>query len=158
MLFYLVLCCFCFVLFLLLFVLFFCFEKNCFVLVFILICFVFVFTYTEYVLFVLMTAFLQHDNPHMRTCFRRMPMSLSACARSMFEWHNDTLNIHSHLSAAIVYAVYGVWLWQRFAPLRANNLVMATHLPLVVGIFVCAWLCSALYHTFRAHSLKTFNW
>ena len=34
---------------------------------------------------------------------------------------------------------------------------LATTFPWLVAIFVMAWLCSAMYHTMRAHSLPTFN-
>jgi adiponectin receptor len=99
---------------------------------------------------------LHGDNPHIKSCFRHMPLDAKACCRSVLAWHNDTMNIWTHLTAAIIYAAIA---WHMLAILAEEGASAADlwHWTCVAAAFVVTWLCSAMYHTFRAHSGAVFT-
>jgi adiponectin receptor len=99
---------------------------------------------------------LHGDNPHVRSCFRPMPLTLRECLASVFSWHNDTMNIWTHLMASFVYFVVGAYI---IAVLHHEGASAddVWHWSAMNAAFVLTWFASAVYHTMRAHSMRVFS-
>ncbi|KAH0131030.1 hypothetical protein KCU67_g16815, partial [Aureobasidium melanogenum] len=50
-------------------------------------------------------AFWQKDSPHIHTGYRPLTGSWSQSIKSIFRWHNETINIHSHSIGSIIFAI-----------------------------------------------------
>ncbi|KAI0631080.1 HlyIII-domain-containing protein [Trametes polyzona] len=96
----------------------------------------------------------QRDNEYILTGYRRATASWRACAASVFGYlHNETVNIHSHLGGAVLFAAFLV----SFPTVYFSHYESTTWADMAVFmIFLCAAIfclfSSAFYHTFSAHS------
>ena len=84
------------------------------------------------------------DNDQIIYGYRPTPLTFTRACFSIFEWHNETLNIWSHLLATVLF----VWL-----------LLSATEWPTI--IFLCASTClfatSAAFHTLLCMNKFTYD-
>ncbi|KAH9855334.1 HlyIII-domain-containing protein [Lenzites betulinus] len=96
----------------------------------------------------------QQDNEYILTGYRRATASWRTCAASVFGYlHNETVNIHSHLGGAIIFAA----LLFSFPKVYFVHYESTTWADMAVFVvFLCAAIfclfSSAFYHTFSAHS------
>ncbi|TBU44749.1 HlyIII-domain-containing protein [Dichomitus squalens] len=96
----------------------------------------------------------QRDNEYILTGYRRATGSWRACAASVFGYlHNETVNIHSHLGGAVLFAMFlftfpSVFLVHYESTSWADRAVFVIFLSAAV---FCLF-SSAFYHTFSAHS------
>ena len=86
-------------------------------------------------------------NPYVKTGYRQ-PTTLYKTFISAFEWHNDTLNIYSHLLPALF------WLYSSFTCVKEDYYMKAN--PLTQGVILysyfgatCMGLSSGIAHTFH---------
>ncbi|KAJ7054143.1 hemolysin-III related-domain-containing protein [Mycena amicta] len=114
----------------------------------------------------------QLDNAGIRTGYRRLTYSWFGCLSTLSWWHNETVNIWSHLLGAIGVVGVSTLLFQSKYPHESNNLsefaLLGVSWPLtgpsgatssdttllmvfLAGAFVC-FLCSALFHSSTCHS------
>ncbi|KAF2070286.1 hypothetical protein CYY_008392 [Polysphondylium violaceum] len=116
-----------------------------------------------------------NENPFIKTGFRENTQnSFIECTKSCFQLHNDTLNIWSHLIAALFY----IYLFFKSISIILNNnsnsnsdqiaahddiLFNSADAPsnfnLLFFLFSC-FLCftaSSIYHTYRSHSVPVFK-
>ena len=86
----------------------------------------------------------QFAHPFIRTGYRRCPCnSTGTCARSVLKWHNESMNIWTHLVPGSLYLLYAVW--GLSSGMDVGTLVMA----------VCCFfgfIASSLFHTMVCHS------
>jgi adiponectin receptor len=93
------------------------------------------------------------DNCHMRSGFRNTPSnSFRYCVSTVFTLHNDTLNIWTHLAAAVTYGMFAFYTYT----LRSQCDETAWKWLYVVFGYISVFLASAAYHTFRCHSVDAF--
>ncbi|KAJ7064920.1 hemolysin-III related-domain-containing protein [Mycena amicta] len=95
------------------------------------------------------------DNEWIVGGYRRIQYSWRGCLESVFGYlHNETVNIHSHLGGAVLFAYFLVTFQETF--LKPYPTTWADSLAL--GIFLsCAIFCllsSAIFHTSACHSEK----
>ncbi|KAH8101140.1 hemolysin-III related-domain-containing protein [Cristinia sonorae] len=104
----------------------------------------------------------RRDNEYIVTGYRRLQYSWRGCAASVYGYlHNETVNIHSHLLGALLFA----WLLGTFQQVYFSHYEHTTWIDSAVfGIFlgsaVICLLGSASYHTCCIHSMevaKRFN-
>ncbi|KAF7950853.1 uncharacterized protein EAE97_002405 [Botrytis byssoidea] len=95
----------------------------------------------------------RQDNEYILTGYRPETKSSLRSFRSVFHLHNETVNIHSHLIGAILFALLPIYIYHTLLP-RYHD---ATTADLVVfalffgGVAVCFGL-SFVYHTLNNHS------
>ena len=102
----------------------------------------------------------QQDNAYILTGYRPASYSVSHSLRSMFEVHNETVNINSHLLGALMFLVLPIWGFE-ISAWRAYVSSSTTHVPLTwlfrspadvlpfLPFFIGAVIClttSALFH------------
>jgi hypothetical protein len=95
-------------------------------------------------------------SPYIHTGYR-LHHPVAACLASMFQLHNETLNIWSHLAAFMVWVPLA---WEaarghEFDALSASSKVVATAV-LVLGSLLP--LCSAVAHTLHPASVRMYVW
>ncbi len=99
------------------------------------------------------------DNVYLKTGYRVMPScSRQHCISSLFYWHNETINIWSHLFPSICYLLYAVFLLVtqgRYTGVRNTS-------DLVVDVLfcLCASCCffnSSLFHSFRCNHVHDYQ-
>lgn len=95
------------------------------------------------------------DNPWIRSGYRPVSNSANACFRSWVRLHNEVVNIHSHLFAAIAFLLAEAYILE---PLSSKYPRVSVGDYAVLTIFLSsATICfglSAAYHTFICHSQK----
>ncbi|CAH7680928.1 hemolysin-III related-domain-containing protein [Phakopsora pachyrhizi] len=111
----------------------------------------------------------RQDNPHIRTGYRQNLPRMTACIKSVFSYfHNETVNIHTHLWGAITFIFLILTLQNpsRFVPLGYSIFTRGSGRPDSVTwydtfVFGCFFLSgaaclgfSAMFHTFMCHSQK----
>jgi len=101
------------------------------------------------------------DNEYIRTGYRRELRSLVACLFSIFGYfHNETVNIHSHLWGAALFTFLALTTY----PFLATHASVTWKDIASISVFLCAavfcLLSSATFHCFSCHSRavsKRFN-
>lgn len=101
----------------------------------------------------------QQDNHHVRAGYRRASYSYRRSLRSVFQWHNESVNIWSHLvpamlSPPIAGLVYS-GLASRYDMASRGDVVAMSCFFLAVT--VCLTM-SASFHTFSNHSPAVAKW
>lgn len=95
----------------------------------------------------------QRDNHYIHSGYRRASYSYKRSFASIFHFHNETVNIWTHLIPAIVALPGGILLYQILKP-RYDRATAADILA-ISCFFLGAALClgmSAVYHTLSNHS------
>ncbi|THX28505.1 mPR-typeG-protein-coupled receptor [Aureobasidium pullulans] len=97
---------------------------------------------------------LARYNEHIRTGYRPLTGSWTQSLKSMFDWHNETVNIHSHSIGAIIFSIilpfhFYTTLYQ--AVPEAQPIDGVVFLIYFAGVAAC-FACSALFHTVGNHS------
>lgn len=87
------------------------------------------------------------DNNYLIYCHRPPLPSLSACFRSIFCMHTETINIWTHCIGCIVFITLAIVL-NLTQPNLEERLVL---IPFFIGIILCLGF-SALFHTLNCHS------
>lgn len=88
-------------------------------------------------------------NPYIHTGYRAPPHTWSQCLRSVLQFHNETLNIWTHLLGFIAFVILLLWDWNTISGLDfAVGLTVTT-------LYQACMILSAFYHTFNAHSQET---
>jgi len=99
---------------------------------------------------------LRNDNVFIVSGFREdTEYSFWRCLGTLFTLHNDTLNIWTHLIAAI-YQLYALFTMLNSSPVASA--AFSTRLAITIYL-LCCFLCfslSAAYHLFRSFSVKAF--
>ncbi|KAI0792384.1 HlyIII-domain-containing protein [Abortiporus biennis] len=97
----------------------------------------------------------QKDNEFILTGYRRVQNSFRGCAASVYGYlHNETVNIHSHLFGAVLFA----WLLATFRQVYFVHYDQTTWVDTAVFVIflsaamTCLFL-SAFYHTCTVHSM-----
>ncbi|KAK6211977.1 hypothetical protein LQW54_005504 [Pestalotiopsis sp. IQ-011] len=95
------------------------------------------------------------DNPWIRHGYRPVSNSARSCLRSWARLHNELVNIHSHLFAAVAFLFAEAYILE---PLHRKYSYVSGGDYAVLGIFLlAATVCfglSATYHTLISHSQK----
>jgi len=92
----------------------------------------------------------QRDNEYILTGYRRVQRSFRGCLASLFGYlHNETVNIHSHLSGAVLFAYL-------LCTSHSTHATTTWHDDAVFAIFLSSTifclLGSATMHAFSCHS------
>lgn len=87
----------------------------------------------------------QRTNPYIHTGYRA-PQTWVQCLRSVLQFHNETLNIWTHLLGAVAFLCLLLWDWN-----SAQGWDFAVILTCVT-LYQACMLLSAVFHTFNAHS------
>ncbi|EFP78692.2 uncharacterized protein PGTG_04648 [Puccinia graminis f. sp. tritici CRL 75-36-700-3] len=111
----------------------------------------------------------RQDNPYILTGYRPNLPSMVACLKSIFGYfHNETVNIHTHLWGAVLFCllIFSLSKPSQYIPWGIRSLVDGTSLSssvtwkdtFVFGTFFLSGMSclgfSALFHTFSCHSHK----
>ena len=97
----------------------------------------------------------QRSNPYIVTGYRDK-LGLLACIKSLLSFHNETVNIWTHLIGFVIFV--GLLAWDIFLvipQLRNHPAVGTSDILVLVGIVICYQACmflSSVYHTFCCHS------
>ncbi|KAL6306369.1 HlyIII-domain-containing protein [Sparassis latifolia] len=96
----------------------------------------------------------QKDNEYILTGYRRVQSSWRGCAASVFGYlHNETVNIHSHLGGAVLFAALLCTFQQvYFVHYESATAVDVVAFMIFLSSAVFCLLSSAFYHTFTVHS------
>jgi len=94
------------------------------------------------------------SNPYIVTGYRDK-LGLYACLKSLLSFHNETVNIWTHLIGFVIFV--GLLAWDVFLviPQLRSDAVGTSDILVLVGIVVCYQACmflSSVYHTFCCHS------
>lgn len=88
------------------------------------------------------------DNKYLKCGHRRPTYSFITCTRSIFQLHNETVNIWTHLLGGFYFAHLCLQLF--------NSTVLMSHDKWIIGLFLSsATLChimSTIYHIYNCHS------
>ena len=95
---------------------------------------------------------VRRSNPHLLSR-HRIHHTTSSILWSLFEWHNETINIWSHLIPA------GLFLHRLYQVLVTVDREATDHLLFSLYLASCCLLCtfSAVYHLFTSHSERVHN-
>ena len=94
----------------------------------------------------------RQDNMFILTHYRPISNSFSISFQSLFQLHNESVNIHSHLSGACIFfsIALSLYVFERHSVTWADTLAF---LFFFSGAVVCLSI-SSLYHTVSNHSRK----
>lgn len=96
------------------------------------------------------------QNQFIRTGYR-CNLALFGCARSVFQWNNETLNIWTHLSGLLVMvALFAHDVLYRLDEVSPSALDRAYCVVLCVA-YMTTLLLSVVYHTFNCHSERCYH-
>jgi len=87
----------------------------------------------------------QRTNPYIHTGYRA-PQTWTQCLGSVLQFHNETMNIWTHLLGAFVFLALLLWDWDSSSGWDFAVILM------VISLYQACMVLSALYHTFNAHS------
>jgi len=94
------------------------------------------------------------DNPFIISGYRSQ-LSFTDCIKSIFVFHNETLNIWTHLIGTVVFLLY--LLYAMVFIIRDESFTT----KLIFGIssitVISIYFSSALYHTFKCHSAEVYE-
>jgi adiponectin receptor len=79
--------------------------------------------------------------------------------RSLFYWHNESINVYSHLLGAIAFYIAGIVLYRRLRPLYKT--VSSEDVVVFACFFGGAIFClttSSMYHLVSNHSFAVSRW
>lgn len=102
-------------------------------------------------------ALLHDDNPYLFSGYRRMPIdSLWRCLVSVFQLHNETMNIHTHFLPLFLWLYFLVW---HILPHTEEEMAWADKAVFVYYLLgaSCTMILSAMYHTWRANSVPCYH-
>lgn len=94
----------------------------------------------------------QKTNPYIRSGYRET-QNWRQCLLSVLQFHNETLNIWTHLLGFVVFG--GLLFWDWYSPPTS---VTWQDFAVILTIITCYQACmilSAIYHTFTSHSRET---
>ncbi|KAG5464400.1 hypothetical protein LSCM1_00584 [Leishmania martiniquensis] len=95
----------------------------------------------------------QKYNPYIRGRYRAF-YSLEMCVKSLFGWHNESVNVCSHLLTFVAFLVFTVLLYTTVLS-KAVSAPSLGSAKLIYGIFcfgsLLCMLNSSLYHLFNGH-------
>ena len=94
----------------------------------------------------------QQDNRYIHTHYRHPSYSFLRSFQSLFYLNNESVNIHSHLWAALFFAFFGLSIY-----LSNHSLTTSADVLAFAAFFGGATLClgiSACYHTISNHSSR----
>jgi adiponectin receptor len=94
------------------------------------------------------------DNEYIRSGYRKPSYSSYRSMGDIINLHNETVNIWSHLSAAVLFSIYLIQFLVECDNLSTD--VMAV-LTFFLGVITCFTL-SSIHHLFSNHSKKVMNW
>jgi len=91
------------------------------------------------------------SNPYIRTGYRSA-QSLPQCLRSVFSFHNETLNIWTHLLGFVFFL--SILLWDFWAPPIPSRITWQDFavILIIIGCYQICMIMSAVFHTFTSHS------
>lgn len=91
------------------------------------------------------------SNPYIRTGYRS-GQSWPQCLRSIFAFHNETLNIWTHLLGFFFFLT--LLLWDVVSPPVPSRVTWAdfTVILVIIGCYQICMIMSAVFHTFSSHS------
>ncbi|TEY83982.1 hypothetical protein BOTCAL_0023g00010 [Botryotinia calthae] len=97
----------------------------------------------------------RQDNEFILTGYRLETKSSLRSLLSIFHLHNETINIHSHLAGAVLFALLPLYVYQMLLPryrdaTMADRVVFALFFAGVAGCFALSFS----YHTLNNHSHK----
>lgn len=97
----------------------------------------------------------EQNNPFILTSYRPISYSYPKSIQSLLYFHNQTINIYSHLIGLALFAIGALVLWHAYAfrhatPDWTDAVAFGTFFG---GLFLCLTL-SVAYHTFANHSEK----
>ncbi len=92
--------------------------------------------------------YIRRSNPYLQSRHRLHHGTLSQCAASLFTWHNESVNIWSHLVPAFLFIHLLVQVW--YDPMKRDE----SHIVFACYLGSCCLLCSfsSVYHLFSCHS------
>lgn len=94
----------------------------------------------------------RQDNHFIRTHYRPMSSSFFTSFQSIFQLHNESVNIHSHLSGAWIFLFIALSLYSlERHPVTSADII--AFLSFFSGAVMCLGI-SATYHTVSNHSPK----
>jgi adiponectin receptor len=96
----------------------------------------------------------QKDNEYIRSGYRKPSYSSHRSMRDIKHLHNETVNIWSHLLAAILFSIYLAQFLVECDDLSMDAVVV---LIFLLGVIACFTL-SSIHHLFSNHSKKVMNW
>ncbi|KYQ96643.1 putative basic-leucine zipper transcription factor [Tieghemostelium lacteum] len=113
---------------------------------------------------------MQKENPYIQSGFREHTNgSFWNCTKSIFQLHNDTFNIWTHLLGALYYLCFIInWLLLENTDtnnnINNNNNTSSNNSTLpkiylfyyLLSCFFC-FTASTIYHTYRSHSIQVFK-
>ena len=96
----------------------------------------------------------QRDNEYIRSGYRKPSYSSYRSVGDIVKLHNETVNIWSHLSAAVLFFIYLIQFLVECDNLSTDVMVV---LIFFLGVITCFAL-SSIYHLFSNHSKKVMDW
>jgi len=95
----------------------------------------------------------EQNNPFILTGYRPISLSYLRSIRSTLYFHNQTINIYTHLIGLVIFALVALALWHAYAfrhttPNWTDAVAFGTFFS---GLFLCLTL-SVTYHVFSNHS------
>lgn len=109
------------------------------------------------------------DN-HYITDGYRVHFTYKLCVQSLFRWHNETLNIWTHLIAAMLFFVLMIFTFTIFledpnGTIKSLNLLTNPEIGYDILVFIIflivaqiQMIASAIFHTFGCSSPHSFTW
>jgi adiponectin receptor len=95
----------------------------------------------------------QRDNEHILSGYRPASFSFWRCLESALEFHNETVNIHSHLLGAVLFFSLPYVSYRHFSlhgtPIQLPDIIVLS--TFFFGVAIC-FLLSSTFHTFANHS------
>ncbi|KAJ8060950.1 hypothetical protein OCU04_010029 [Sclerotinia nivalis] len=97
----------------------------------------------------------RQDNEYILTGYRPETKSSFRSIRSVFNVHNETVNIHSHLFGALLFSLLPIYIYHTLIPRypTATTAEIIVFALFFTGVAICFAL-SCLYHTLNNHSHK----
>ena len=100
----------------------------------------------------------QKDNEYILTGYRQASFSVTKSTMSVISTHNETVNIRSHLTGALLFSIVPLYAVCRLG-LYQTNANIIDDLPVAIylaGVTTC-FLLSSFYHTFLNHSKEVWK-
>lgn len=96
----------------------------------------------------------QQDNHYIRSGYVKATFSFLKCAESLRYWHNETINIYSHLLPSLFIGIVVVfYIFNGQVDEGLGSLEKLNFLQFKVSLLLCLFT-SALFHLFKSHSAK----
>lgn len=111
-----------------------------------------IWSYLSHLMFIIIYRYLIYASKYIHTGYRPINEDYKVCLNSLFQWHNEYINIWTHLIPCICFALVLVktLLSLQWAACTLDDVFFCM---LVISVMY-AYLSSAAFHTFMCHSLK----